>query len=686
MARGVDGRLQVFATDAENNVWTRSQVQAGGVVWTAWTVFAGQKLRTVAAEANADGRIVVVGVTEKGEIFHRRQLSGGGWSAWEQLSGFLASVAVARNRDGRLEIFGANHQGRVWHAVQVSAGSAQWSDWASFDDGAMRSVAAETNQDGRVELFAVNDAGDIFHRWQLAGGGWSSWNQIEGNLKSIAVARNGEGRLELFGTNSLDQVWRRSQLAPSGSTGWSGWTEFTDGTPLRSVAAEQRTDSPGDSTDGGIEVVGFTRSGEVFHRREQSAGGLWSGWNRLDGNLKPLFSVTDNTMRDVFVEGIHTPNAVVRIIGDVNLDISGLDEQSIAAGVQIIGDRTHNEWGPRLFTRTFPKRLFIVESDNQDRNADGVRFTGIRLDGGRMEQAETEEPDADAISIVSARNVVVEQSAIYGWRGAAVDVRDIHNRIGRSDTATMPLVDGNFLHHNQHQTGDVFGGGHGGGYGVVISRGAYARIEHNTFDYNRHAITGDGREGTGFLASHNLILPNGGWNTDVYHTHQVDMHGREDCGIFGSYNCGLAGEYMEFRGNTVLYKATTAVKLRGTPTVGFDVVGNVFSHPYLYPGITGGATHSGAVEETETGLHPSANKLNWQVSSGLRDNAGDFNGDGAIDDFMATTLGWWFGSNDSGWHYMRNSTVPLSGIARFTDADANGKTDIVRKDGIIHYS
>ncbi|MFJ4429225.1 tectonin domain-containing protein, partial [Streptomyces bobili] len=212
MARGVDGRLQLFATDAENNVWTRSQVQAGGVVWTAWTVFAGQKLRTVAAEANADGRIVVVGVTEKGEIFHRRQLSGGGWSAWEQLSGFLASVAVARNRDGRLEIFGANHQGRVWHAVQVSAGSAQWSDWASFDDGAMRSVAAETNQDGRVELFAVNDAGDIFHRWQLAGGGWSSWNQIEGNLKSIAVARNGEGRLELFGTNSLDQVWRRSQL------------------------------------------------------------------------------------------------------------------------------------------------------------------------------------------------------------------------------------------------------------------------------------------------------------------------------------------------------------------------------------------------------------------------------------------------------------------------------------------
>ena len=38
----------------------------------------------------------------------------------------------------------------------------------------------------------------------------------------------------------------------------------------------------------------------------------------------------------------------------------------------------------------------------------------------------------------------------------------------------------NFIHHNQHDGGN--------GYGVDVSNGGWAVIEHNLFDVNRHAL------------------------------------------------------------------------------------------------------------------------------------------------------------------------------------------------------
>ena len=43
-------------------------------------------------------------------------------------------------------------------------------------------------------------------------------------------------------------------------------------------------------------------------------------------------------------------------------------------------------------------------------------------------------------------------------------------------------------------------------YGVAVQYGAYASIAHNVFDWNRHAIEGDGRPGSGYEANGNLVL------------------------------------------------------------------------------------------------------------------------------------------------------------------------------------
>ena len=122
----------------------------------------------------------------------------------------------------------------------------------------------------------------------------------------------------------------------------------------------------------------------------------------------------------------------------------------------------------------------------------------------------------------------------------------------------MPMtvrIHDNFIHHNQHQRKH--------GYGVSVGNGAHALIEKNVFDWNRHAIAGDGSDRSGYLAYRNLVLENGGltfWLLGTWtHTHMFDMHGQDDCWL-GDRNCGRAGEYMDIRYNTFLYNAGHAVQ------------------------------------------------------------------------------------------------------------------------------
>ncbi|MFD1276567.1 hypothetical protein ACFQ51_47020 [Streptomyces kaempferi] len=74
---------------------------------------------------------------------------------------------------------------------------------------------------------------------------------------------------------------------------------------------------------------------------------------------------------------------------------------------------------------------------------------------------------------------------------------------------------------------------------MALNNGAYALIEKNEFQANRHSVTGDGRPGTGYLVYRNLMESPGlgfsllGWD---HYEHLIDMHGRGDC---SNYQCGL---------------------------------------------------------------------------------------------------------------------------------------------------
>lgn len=379
--------------------------------------------------------------------------------------------------------------------------------------------------------------------------------------------------------------------------------------------------------------------------------------------LPPRVDITANNQVPLFVQAMQTPNTTVVVANHVQLDLSNRQYIGVASGVVLRGGRGGLQAGPRLFTTTRPSVLFSIRS-----GISNVRITGVRIEGPDM--GAVDRNGARAVLVDSATNVEIDHDEISGWAGAAVSVQDTAGTAGSPSpyTSVLPAhtvnIHDNFIHHNQAVGGD--------GYGVVTSYGAHPMIQRNVFDWNRHAIAGDGRDGTGYTAYYNLVLENGGLHRWIpfpgfwVNTHQFDMHARDHCGvgdIFSDalYNCGLAGHTMLIRHNAFFYSEDDAIKLRGTPTVGMFVGNNVFANH---------SSFDDAVHQNESGLvQEPGNVAGYNGKNQL--GTCDFDGDGADDSFMATGQSWWYRSGKTGpWEFLNASTKKLSEVSiGFFDGD-----------------
>ena len=447
-------------------------------------------------------------------------------------------------------------------------------------------------------------------------------------------------------------------------------------------------------------------------------------------------TITDSTAssRITFLAAVRAPMAVIHVAGNVNLDLSNIQDIPVAAQVQILGDRSVFPSGPRLFTTTVPATLLRID------HSDHVRISGIRLEGGQ-----TDDPfsglgpvDSDGIGVYASQNVEIDHSEIYHWRGAGVDVHDGNNvndmsYLGRLNQDTVEdntrnvWVHDNYIHHNQHPSSAnclLSGGSHAEGYGVVATDGAYVKIERNVFDWNRHSIAGDGKAGTGYVARDNLILQNGGvhfkcldvdrtlWTfvlnpfvavpvvvvealdpSHIYHTHAIDMHGVDNCynGVFtgdfnqlGDHNCGLAGEYTAVEFNTILYTQGNGVHLRGFPQralsspaattkVGMDFRRNEFAHSER----EGGFVTPGAIVANGGGVNDLGDNTYGLNMFGERKIC-DFDGDGTGDSFMGTGIGWWYQSSKltGRWVFLARSSYRVAAVT-LTDVNQDGRCDVI---------
>ncbi|HEX4341020.1 MAG TPA: hypothetical protein VH062_34160 [Polyangiaceae bacterium] len=387
----------------------------------------------------------------------------------------------------------------------------------------------------------------------------------------------------------------------------------------------------------------------------------------LNVALPPAVTITANNQIPMLAQALATPGEQITVQNQVDMDMSYLENIVIAAGVTLRGGRTPRDPGPRFRTTTRPSPLFLVKGD-------GVHITGVRIEGPDMGVPGDDEVQV-AIYDNSFVNVQIDNNELSGWSGSAVKIEDDGQRIDYVANPETVHVHDNYIHNNQHEGRQ--------GYGVVIGNGAYALIDQNVFDWNRHAIAGDGSSGSGYHAFRNLVLPNGGLHRWVLgfwtHTHQFDMHGQSSCGVgavieeIGSaldisddptiFNCGTAGHDMFIRDNTFLYTDGPDIKLRGTPELspwGMTVANNVFANNDI----------NDAVQQAESGLLiEDDNQTGFDGSAVL--GSCDFDADGVNDSFMATGTTWWFSARGTGpWTYLNTSTKRLPDVSLgYFDAD-----------------
>ena len=360
--------------------------------------------------------------------------------------------------------------------------------------------------------------------------------------------------------------------------------------------------------------------------------------------------------------------------------------------------------GPRIRVRGVSgirasKRLFEIRGDN-------VVISGFQLEGphpefivkgkDNTERGITIAPDRGQQPI---RRIEICNMDMYHWSGAAIEVLDNtddaeRGRLFNTNEGAVHIKN-NFLHHNRH--------GEGWGYGVVVGSGAYALIERNVFDENRHAIAGDSvdarkKDFSGYTARENLILPGGGvhcsnrwvfilsgWRHNCWQTHQIDMHGDKSWWRLGQHCCGTAGETILIERNTILYiggsagdlpatRRGYAIKIRGNPADKAVVDGNVFLHytrddAIAQNGNVGGhITNPIQVRPNKFGINPLA----------VLDSC-DFVGGSRRDHFMATGVTWWALSPVTNqWRYLNTMPEMLPQL-QLVDVDNDGICDVAER-------
>lgn len=348
--------------------------------------------------------------------------------------------------------------------------------------------------------------------------------------------------------------------------------------------------------------------------------------------------------------------------------------------------------------------LFVIRDSD-------VRISGFRLQGPMPDvewDDSHQEIGIDIAPFASATlmsNVEISNMEISNWSGAAIKVNDNDDggavergRLTNENVGAVHIVN-NYLHHNRHI---------GEGYGVVVSAGAYALIEQNVFEENRHAIAGTSNgsptDYPGYTARDNLILPGGGLACSVkdvfgvqiilgcWQTHQIDMHGDTSTTLGGEWCCGNAGETMIIQRNTILYTGGEtpyalelgltngpfpvwtsgyAVKIRGNPIDKAVLDGNVFKHGSREDAISqnGDGGYGDNITNPIQVLPNNVFGFDPTANSGA---FCDFAGDGQLDEFMETGVTWWAKSPVTHqWRYLNTMPQRLSEIQLGTfDNDA----------------
>ena len=131
-----DGRVQLWALDQQEQIWSIWQTSPGGG-WTAWVGpnwGGSQKLQTLAASQQGGTRGAQLWVTDQNDqLFSTYQETpGGGWALWlgPNWAGAppFIQMAAAQQNNGCVQVWGIDQNASVKTITQTSPGGG-WSAW-----------------------------------------------------------------------------------------------------------------------------------------------------------------------------------------------------------------------------------------------------------------------------------------------------------------------------------------------------------------------------------------------------------------------------------------------------------------------------------------------------------------------------------------------------------------------------
>lgn len=424
----------------------------------------------------------------------------------------------------------------------------------------------------------------------------------------------------------------------------------------------------------GSKVV-YPTDGQIFELRANTSGGdkvLETETVRVVSTVVRIEG-SSQTWKDLLLASLRIPGTKIILAPGVDMDLSGARDIEIAESVQLTGDdggpvRAGLVQGPRIFTKLQAPVFFKIAcgsiNSNEGRRGHNVKLSGFRLIGPNFNIPFDERHLSRGIRIDSCVGIEISNMEIAGWSNSAVEVyEDLTAQ--QINTPDDIYIHDNFIHHNQFE-GRL-------GYGVVVRAGAFARIERNVFDFNRHAIAAPGTPTVGYYARHNLVLSGGGFHKDIltkFYTHQFDVHGDETC-FPGHLNCGNGGYQFWFIDNSFQYTSGPSIKLRGKPHRRADIFGNIFPAP---------GDDAVVLQTPENVVFGTGNRANtYNLQTYGKYGVCDFDGDGRDDLFLPTGKTWWMSSGGKmHWTFLKDATEMLHQVG-LGDFDADGRCDVIAK-------
>ena len=272
-----------------------------------------------------------------------------------------------------------------------------------------------------------------------------------------------------------------------------------------------------------------------------------SGFSSTTGRVSPKQATTVAKTAGQLVSALLNEGATIWIPGDAKIDMSDYSGLYIADGVTIASNRGLNGAGGLITYSSTGKDLFVASPKKL--RVSGLRFQGPRTDFYDPGEQGAIHDNTQCFDLMGGP-VIIDNCEFYGWQKAALHFQ--------TDENIRSWIHHNYIHHNQMQHR---------GYGIDLITGQHL-IEWNTFNANRHAITGSGFPSCGYEARFNVQGPK-----TVYQV--FDMHSAAEVQP-GNYDPPLAGKYVRIHHNVSFTERSVTVGIRGVPREKSVVANNWF--------------------------------------------------------------------------------------------------------------